>query len=322
MPHFDLTRRQALIIGAGAALACSSVARSETAGASFLPASRLGFVVPAGIEPAAEAWRLMSGDQTFGIDIYEQSRLGRDGDAYIWEKDDRSLKVPPSIARENFELREFRDLRYGDSNDYSTRTIVLRDAGWIGQIELSTRTLGPEPAAVGGQIARWKPQIDAIIASIAIRAPLPVADALAELGIGLDAPHLYPRFTGKTLILGLSEPKTASEAWAANGPAIRCTNILQGLRPIDDAERLELGLDVESIISAMKESGRFEEELLEGPHARGMVSKELQFMEGRFSTTLSLFGATRFLDFTAYYGNDTREPMRAALKDVVGLIVI
>jgi hypothetical protein len=325
MPFPILTRRTTLKLGASAFVALNATARAEDGPAAgnkpyFVPAGRIGFIAPEGVETWTEASRLLSGDHGFSLDVYEQLRLGPDADDYIWEKDERSERVETSIRRDGFEIREFRDLRYGDSKDYSTRSIVLRDADWMGQVEASTQNLGLSTSPPEGQIARWRETTEAVFASITIRPQPPIERALAEVGIRLDAPHLHPRITGRNLILSLSAPRSNSEAWAANGPAIRCASVMNLAIGGDDEGWEKLIQDQFEMTREMARRAGVEPHSLEGPHVRGMLSAELEFMEGRFSTTLSLFSRNRFLDFTGYYDAQSRGPILAALRSIVDRI--
>lgn len=320
-----LTRRTTLQLGASALVALNAPAKAEDAPAAgsrpyFVPAGRIGFIAPEGIETWTEASRLLSGDHGFSVDVYEQLRLGPDGDDYIWEKDDRSERVEPSIRRDGFEIREFRDLRYGDSKDYSARSIVLRDADWMGQVEASTQNLGLPTSPPEGQIARWRERTETLFASITIRPQPPIVQALAEVGIRLDAPHLHPRITGRNLILSLSSPCTNGEAWAANGPAIRCASVMTLATGGDNEEWEKLIQDQFEMTREMAGSAGVEPRSLEGPHVRGVLSAELEFMAGRFSTTLSLFSRHRFLDLTGYYDARSRGPILAAMRSIVDRI--
>jgi hypothetical protein len=318
-PHCN--RRNALKLGASAFLALHTPVSAETRQASFVPAGRIGFIAPEDVEAVSEAWRLLSSDHTFSVDVYEQLRLGPNGDGHIWEKDDRSRIVKASIARDGFEIREFRDQRYGDSKDYSARSIVLRDPNWMGQVEVSTQNLGSPISPPEGQIARWNATTDALFSSIVIRPQPSITDALAEVGIRLDAPHLHPRITGKNLILSLSAPRTNSEAWAAGGPAISCVSLMTLAGSGDEEEWEKLIQDqFEMTKERVKRAVGAEPETLEGPHVRGLLSAEREFMEGRFSTTLSLFGKHRFLDFTGYYDARSRDPIMAAFRSIVDRI--
>src|SRR5262249_55473170 len=139
----------------------------------------------------------------------------------LWEQDGRHTLVASGAFSPAIQYRRFRDQRYGNDPNYGADRLVYRDDRWIGQITVSTSTLGsPALAIPGGQIARWQPVIDALIASITVRPTPPVADALAEFRMSLAVDGLHPRFAGDQLVLSLAPPKTPQETAGIDGAYI------------------------------------------------------------------------------------------------------
>src|SRR5262249_23518422 len=145
----------------------------------FVPGGRIGFKQPQEIKPLNNTWHLLSADQTLRVQVRESLRIDADWDAHIWDPD-RTVLVASGAHAPGIEYRQFRDTRYEGSIDYSAEIYALRDDRWIGHIQISTSTLGSRLSVPGGQIARWRPVIDALFASLTVRPTPAIAQALTE----------------------------------------------------------------------------------------------------------------------------------------------
>jgi hypothetical protein len=255
----------------------------------FVPGGRIGFKKPDEIQVWSNRWILLSRDHTFSAQVRETVRLNAEFDGYMWDKDDRAQRIPTSFAQDGFEVRRFRDLRYDPSPDYASESMVLRDAHWMGEVQVSNHRLGLDHP--GGQNARWKTTMDDILNSIVVRPQPTVADALAELRLSLDTIGLNPRLIGEELILSLYTPRNGWEArgGGANHFLIRTSALM--LAPLGDtfAER-EQFIEEQFAIHKETAGGR----VLTSASGRGILADELKLMPGLFSTTLTAFGRTGF----------------------------
>lgn len=301
-----LGRRHGLALAASAMLPRPSAA--ELAGdIHFVPGGRLGFRRPPEIGVWSNHWILLSTDHTLSVKVQEALRLGPSGDSHLWEKDAESRRIAPDPAPPGFEVRRFRYLGYGDSPDYAAESVVLRDAEWMGQVEVENGSQAGLARHPGGQNRRWEALRRQVLDSVAIRPRLPVAAALAELHAELDTEGLNPRLVGEELILSRYTPRNAEEAWGANAPTVR----LQGLM-------LTLPLSPEDVEAAIEDAGTPASRarglrVLRGNHCRGVVQPELTFAPGAFSTKIQVYGRTRSAELVAFYGARDRWPVLDAL---------
>lgn len=273
----------------------------------FVPGGRIGFRKPPEIRVWSNHWILLSSDHTLMIKVQEAQRLGPSGDGHLWDKDERSRRIAPDPAPPGFEVRRFRYLGYGDSPDYASESVVLRDAEWMGEVEAGNGSHGgltPHPA---GQNRRWEAVRRQVLDSVVIRPRLAVSAALAELRAELDTEGLNPRFVGEELILSLYTPRNAAEAWGANAPTIR----LKGLTLVGPFSSEDIDAVIEEAGTAASRARGIR--VLTGNHCRGVLQPELNFAPGAFSTAMRAYGRARSVELVAYYGARDRFPVLDAL---------
>lgn len=279
----------------------------------FVPGGRIGFQRPATIKPLTNSWHLLSSDHTLQVDVTEALRIDAEWDDRMWQPDSHVL-VAEGFLSPGIERRHFRNTRYGRSADYRADTHVFRDDRWIGKVTVSTSTLGsPYLSPPGGQIARWRDVSDALVASLTVRPPPPVSEALAELRVHLTVESLNPRLVGSQLHLSLAPPKTPQEASGIRGSYI-------WVRPLS---QLPLGPPDEDEQAANKAFADYREipanRIITGSHCRGVVLPEKRSADSgdqAFSTTVVAFGRTRRLQLTAFYSGSNRGQMLQALERV------
>ncbi len=172
------------------------------------------------------------------MDVTEALRINPDWDERMWQPD-RDVLVLAGYLSPGIERRHFRSTRYGRSPDYGENTHVFRDDRWIGQVKVSTSTLGsPSLSPPGGQIARWRDVSDALLASLTVRPSPTVSEALAELRVQLTLEGLNPRLVGKQLHLSLVPPKTPLEVSGIRGSYIWVRPLSRlALGPPDEVEQ-------------------------------------------------------------------------------------
>jgi hypothetical protein len=283
----------------------------------FVPGGRIGYVRDPRLQFVFNAWTANSADHTLRVDVTERIRLGRYFDTYLWNKDDRWRRIePPTVETlPGVEMRKFRDLRYGDSRDYGSEAIVVRDETWMGELQVSTGDHGGRVKHEGGQARRWGPLMTTVLNSLRVRPRLAATDALAELNVSLDTTGLNPRLIGPQLILSLDAPQNAEEAWAANTPNIRLgnlSNLYPGGSPGSQTSRRD-AINEYLARLARKLPGATR---IEGKHCRGIRLPELTVVPGQYASSISAFGATRQQDIKAFYDAAHREPVLAAMDRV------
>ena len=275
----------------------------------FVPGGRIGFAKPEEVNAWANSWILLSRDHTFSVTVREILRLGPYADSSMWDKDDRSQQIDTSLSLPGFEVRRFRDLRYEPSLDHAAQSIVLRDADWIGEVDVSNGNHG-KPTELPGQNARWQFVVEQVLNSIVVRPRLPVAGALAELRVGLDTTGLNPRLVGENLILSLYTPKNASEAWGANHATIRTSSLT--LIPF---ARGDAGDRIGDEISALAR-GIPGSRVLESAFCKGLLLPENRIAGQTFATAIYVYGRARSTTLTAFYNEAERGPLVEALHRV------
>lgn len=312
---YRLSRRDA--IGAIAAtMTAGFPARArgkEGSGMYFVPGGRIGFQQPSEIKPWGSSWRLLSPDHTLQVEVREALRIDADWDDRMWQPDRHRL-VASGFLSPGIEHRLFRDQRYGDDPDYGTQTHVFRDDHWIGQIKVSSSTLGsPTLSVPGGQIGRWRDVTDALAGSLTVRAYPPVSEALAELRVNLELDGLNPRLVGDQLILSLAPPTTPQEASGVRGSYIAMPELSQ--LPLGSPAELEKAVNDAFAIYAKIPGSR----TVAGRHCRGVARRESRLTDGDdavLASTIMIFGRTRQLKMTAFYSDRDRGPMLEAFERV------
>jgi len=311
-----LSRRD-VIAALAATVAAGRPARAqnpESAVMYFVPGGRIGFQRPTTIKPFTNSWHLLSPDQTMQIEVREALRIDPTWDDRMWQPG-RHVLVASGLLSPGIELRHFRSQRYGSDADYGADTHVLRDDHWIGQLTVSTSTLGsPLPSTPGGQIARWQDVSRALVASLAVRAALPAAEALAELRVSLALDGLNPRLVGNDLFLSLAPPATPFEVSGAEGSYIRLAGL--SLLPLGSQDQLERDTNEAFAIYRKMTGIRF----IAGSHCRGVIlpeSRRPSADDPTGSTGAMAFGRTRQLTLTASYHRGDRDRMLQALERVV-----
>jgi len=313
VPRHRLSRRD-VVAGIAAAMTAGMPARAEVAESSdiyFVPGGRIGFQRPADITPRTSTWHLLSSDQTLQVEVREALRIDADWDDRIWQPD-RHVLVAFDFLSPGIEHRHFHDQRSGHDADYGADTHVFRDDHWIGQIWVSTSTLGsPFLSTPGGQIARWKGVMDALVASLTIRPSPPVPQALAELRVDLSVESLNPRFVGDQLVLSLLPPATPQEVSGIRGSHILLPQL--SLSPAGRPEQLEQAANEAFAIY----QGMTGTRVISGPNCRAVVLHENRSSDDNFATTVMAFGRTRQLKLTAFYNAGDRGQMLQTLERVV-----
>lgn len=277
---------------------------------TFVPGGRIGFKKPRDARVVNNSWTLLSADHTLRVDVRETIRLGAYNDASVWDKDERSSRVEPELLLPGFEVRRFRDLRYGADANYAAEAIVVRDATWMGEVDISIGDHGGLIKHPGGQVARWTPLMANLLASIQVRPPLPVAAALAELGVSLDTSGLHPRLIGNKLILSLYTPTSAIDSWASNRTHIMLDTLsLLPFAPVEDQQATNA--DIFATSRKIKGSS-----VVQGRHCIGLAFPE-QALEGvpdLFFSRITAFGRRRSQDLVASYNAADRKPILRALE--------
>jgi hypothetical protein len=298
------------VIGAMCAtLVLDGGARAEESSAEtmyFVPGGRIGFKQPPAIKPLNNTWHLLSVDQTLQVQVSEAPRIDAYWDARFWDPD-RAVLVTSGSHAPGMDYRRFRDTRYEGSIDYSAEIYALRDNRWIGKVQVSTSTLGSRLSVPGGQIARWRPVIDALLASITVRPTPTVPQALSESRVGLTVDSFNPRFVGDDLILSLAPPKTVEDMLG-----IGVSNILVSqlsLRPVS-ADQIDTVFDLHRLLPGSR--------VIMSPSCRGVVQAETKLgdTDPTHTTNLMAFGRTRLLKFQAFYSDADRVAILQALEQV------
>lgn len=278
----------------------------------FVPGGRLGFQQPSAIKPWGSSWRLLSPDHTLQVEVREALRIDADWDDRMWQPG-RHL-VASGFLSPGIEHRLFRDQRYGDDPDYGAQTHVFRDDRWIGQVKVSSSTLGsPALSVPGGQIGRWRNVTDELVGSLTVRETPSASEALAELRVNLELDGLHPRFVGDQLILSLARPTTPQEASGVRGSYIALPDL--SLLPLGSpAEREKAVNDAFAVYPKIPGS-----RTIAGRHCRGVARQESRLTDGDdavLASTILVFGRTRQLKLTAFYNDRDRGQMLEALERV------
>jgi hypothetical protein len=276
---------------------------------------RIGIKQPDEIKVVSNSWTLLSADHTLMVDVRETIRLGTDDDAYFWDRDEwdpikSTQRIEPGLSLPGFEVRRFRDLGYGADLDYVAETMVVRDATWMSEVKVTTGDHGGLTKYPGGHVARWSPLMEAVFASIQVRPQLPVADALAELGISLDTNGLNPRLIGTNLLLSLYVPASPLELWASNRPHISLDDLPSFRPPASPEEDEKFNSEIFAIARATPGA-----KVIQGRHCRGIQQSEvsLDAVPDLFFTRITAFSKTRQQMLNASYGAAQREPILRAL---------
>ena len=222
--------------------------------------------------------------------------------------------VASGFLSPGIEHRLFRDQRYGDDPDYGAQTHVFRDDRWIGQVKVSSSTLGsPALSVPGGQIGRWRNVTDELVGSLTVRETPSASEALAELRVNLELDGLNPRLVGDQLILSLAPPTTPQEASGVRGSYIAMPELSQ-LPLGSPAEREKAVNDAFAIYAKIPGS-----RTVAGRHCRGVARRESRLTDGDdavLASTIMIFGRTRQLKMTAFYSDRDRGPMLEAFERV------
>jgi hypothetical protein len=298
------------IIGVSASIAFSRAAHALEGAVDiyFVPGGRIGFKRPTDVKPGNKTWRLLSLDQTLRVEVRESLRIDADWDARFWNPE-RKVLVASGSHSPGIEYRQFRDTRYEGSLDYSSETYALRDERWIGQIEVSTGTLGSPFSVSGGQIARWRPVINALFSSITVRPTLQVSQALAEHGVRLIADSYNPRLAGDALIFSVTPPTNAEETCGVIGSRVLVPEL--SMRRAQDADQIDMAFDIYRRMPGSR--------VISGAFCRGVVRAESTLDDSgdpTFASDLMAFARTRQLKFQAFYNSADRTQILQALEQV------
>jgi hypothetical protein len=277
----------------------------------FVPSGRIGFKKPDEIDFWSNRWILLSRDHTLMVQIRETLRVDDAYDSPMWDKDEQSRRISTSLNANGLDLRRFRMLAYDQSPDYADETLVLRDAEWMGEVEVSNGNHGGHSRYSGGQNARWRMTRDQILDSIVVRPRLAINDALRELCISLDTAGLNPRLIGETLVLGLHAPKDPHEARGTGGSIISTDSLT--LVPPEGASAEIEEINNEYIESLKLADGARE---MTSASGRGVLLRESQILQNYYSTNLHAFGHTRRVKLTAFYDDEDRKLTLDALERV------
>lgn len=314
-----LNRRQfagvmAALIGAGGSASAQSTPPLDD-DVRFVPGGRIGFKRPAQLRPHANRWHLLVPDQTFEVLVSERLRLGRDWDGFIWEQDGRHTLIASDRVAGEIERRRFRDQRFGNSIDFGAEVHAYRDATWLGQLRLSTRVLSAvRPPAGVGQIDRWRSALEEIAASVTIRPPLTVAEALAEFQVGLATDGLHPRLSGSYLFLSVEPPRTALAQIGFETAHISTTEL--SILPFGKVNDMEQAND--GYFRSLRDMPG--SRVVLGTSCRAVVRAEsppAPSSSRTFVTYADAFGRTRSLRLTAAYDAANRGPILQALDRVL-----
>ena len=302
------SRRTVLAGLAGGAAGCALIRPAGAERRYVVPSGRIVIAWPETIAPWSNRWSLLSTDHTFRVDLREHLWFPSAGSQVLWDKDDRMRPIAAGLDLPGFEVRRFRDLRYGASADYAAESIVLTDRDWIGEVDVSNSTLGGPQSVPGGQNRRWRATLEQVLASVSVRPRPPVDQALAEFGAGLEADGLHPRFVGEQLLLSPVAPRDSRERWGVGLSAIRVAGLPLIAPGQTNAERARLVDELHAIAAKMPGIRPIEA----GP-LRGLVSRELQFAAGHYSTEIQAFGHARMATLTAFHRADDRRALVEAL---------
>lgn len=280
----------------------------------FVPGGRIGIRKPQEIDVWSNSCTLLSADHTLMVDVHETIRLSPQDDAHIWAKDQwgpvkQSERVATGLVLPGFEVRRFRDAGYGTDLNYAAEAMVVRDARWMGEVKVTTGNHGGLTKQPGGQVARWLPLMASVFASIQVRPQLPVADALAELGVSVDTSGLNPRLVGNKLILSLYTPTSALESWASNRSHISLDD-LSVLPTAPPGDQQTANDELFAISRKTRGSS-----VIDGRHCKGITQSEMALtgVPDLFSTRIRAFGRKRSQELVALYGAADREPILRAL---------
>jgi len=273
----------------------------------LVPGGRIGFRRPPENKPLNDTWHLLSGDQTLRVQVRESLRIDADWDARIWNPD-RTVLVASGAHVPGIDYRRFRDTRYEGSIDYSAEIYALRDDRWIGHVQASTSTLGARLSVPGGQIARWRAVVDALLASITVRPTPTVAQALSEHRVGLTLDSFNPRLVGDELILSVTPPKTLEDMRGIGVTHISVSQL--SLRPVLAVDQIDLAFDIHRRLPGSR--------VIMGPSCRGVLLAESRLgnTDPTFATDLVAFAHTRQLKFQAFYSDADRAATVRALEQV------
>jgi hypothetical protein len=318
----DRWSRRDVVAATAAMAACGSASLAQApeeaaVPVQFVPGGRIGFKRLGDVRAHASAWHLLSKDQTLQVQVSEALRIDEVWDARLWEQDDRHALVASDSPSPGIERRRFLDQRYGDSADYGAQVDVLRDQFWIGQVAISTSTLGSRGLSVpGGQIARWRATVEALRDSVTVRPPPSAAQALAEHRVALAVEGLNPRFAGDRLVLSLTPPPDLAHAAGITGAHIDVPGLAR--LPFLDPQAL-----VKATAAAFETYRGFPGgRVVTGPSCRGVMLRENAVTDTTFATNLMAFGRTRELKLTAFYGLAERAPMVKALEGLMASLAL
>lgn len=281
----------------------------------FVPGGRIGFLRHPDLHFPFNAWIASSQDHTLRVHVTERIRLSAYFDADLWDKDDRWRRIHETFDLPGYEVRRFKDLRYGDGRNYVAEALVARDDVWMGQIELSTGDHGGLVNHAEGQAARWSSVMQAVLSSMRVRDQLSIEAALGELKIKADLAVLHPRLVGETLILSLDAPRTPLDSWAANTPNIRLSHLpnLYAFEGMAGKAAARTSID-EAFAQDRQIKGST---VIQGRHCRGVLRQETNFgIPNLFATGINAYGSTRQQELVAMYSSAARKPLLDALHRV------
>lgn len=313
-----LTRRH-LLTGLGtAALLAAVPARGAAAQPHhFWPGGRIGIgrPLPAVMLPAAgDPYTLQADDPAWTVTVSEQPAIDASFDAAIWDRTryrDRDQLLETRKGPGALEMRLF--ARLADTpegqRDLGSRTLVLREGDWFGQINLLA------PGLVDGAVAadHWslfKRLSTALFDALAVRGPVSLPAFLSETGLEMDLARLNASHFGGLLVMGLKPPATPYEAYFGGPNHI----VMKGMpTAIPFASRAPSASERQARISLLAQGATFWRE------QDGMTwFRERDAESGTSARAFRLigFGRTRWLTFDAEAQADQVAEITAALEQV------
>lgn len=217
----ELTRRH-LLTGLGTAALLASWPRTGTAaqGHHFWPGGRIGIgrALPEFMRPyGGDPYTLQAEDAGWTVTVAEQPAIDAAFDAAIWDRTryrDRDQLLEARKGPGPLEMRLFARLADGPDGqrNLGSRTLVLRDGDWFGQVNLLAPGLVND--AVGpDHWSTFKLLSAALFDAVAVRGPVSLPTFLAETGLEMDLSGLHARHFGGLLVMGLEPPATAHAAY-------------------------------------------------------------------------------------------------------------
>lgn len=271
----------------GGRVQAARLALADPGGPYRVPGGRIGFLRPQGVVPLTNGWLLLSEDHAFQIQVREHIFVSGALNP-MWDRDDRSVPLAtPQVA--GFNARKVRDKRYEPGPDYADESIILNDGAWIGEVCVTTSTVGGSITDTAGLVARWRAAMDLVLGGVSVRKAPALATALSEFAISLDTAGLNPRLTGEQLVLSLKPPHDDREALGAGIASIVLPNL--GILDYISAEANDDMLDLYRAMGTETQT----------PGGRGITAAERKRPDGMLTTIIRVFGKRRQQEMIAVY---------------------